>query len=48
MKKLAYALVLVFAVSMISVSCTDTSIDEEIQQLDTDPTKVCPPGQPNC
>lgn len=45
MKKVFFALLLVFAVSSITYSCTEEAIQDE--QL-TDPEKVCPPGQPDC
>lgn len=52
MKKVLFSLLLVCVLSIVNYSCVpSTDINEEILTDDsneTDPTKVCPPGQPNC
>lgn len=47
MKKVFLALILVFGLSMVTYSCSpESNEDNDVEQ--TDPKKVCPPGQSNC
>lgn len=50
MKKLLFAIVLVLGVACINIACTpeNNTNEESSIENDTDPKKVCPPGQPNC